>query len=252
MRLRSLTKHVKDQNWFAVGLDFFIVVFGVFVGLQVQQWALERQRQNSEGQYLMRLHGEVELLIASRASYDRTRPRASALLGEAVDILASGSDAIQLSPAHCSAIATSSKMTIPPADLPTVRELLSSGRLDIILSIDVREAILIYTQHVARARDLITGMADQSEDLSRRYPALIKVHYGSAPDRPDRVWLNPVCDTTAMGKDIAFLNALGANAYQYNVYTDRAVLPVSRELAKLHETLDQALGIKHVEVGTVP
>jgi len=25
MRLRSLTKHVKDQNWFAVALDFFIV-----------------------------------------------------------------------------------------------------------------------------------------------------------------------------------------------------------------------------------
>ncbi len=245
MILRRITKNIKDQNWFAVGLDFFIVVFGVFVGLQVQQWALERQRQNSEGQYLMRLHGEVELLIASRAGYDRTRPRVSAHLGEAVDILASGSDGIQLTPVHCSAIAASPQMTIPPADLPTVRELLSSGRLDQILSVDVREAILIYTQHVARARDLIAGMVGQSEDLSRRYPALIKVHYGPASDRPGRVWLNPVCDTLAMGKDIAFLNALGANAYQYKVYTDRAVLPVSRELAKLHETLDQALGIKH-------
>jgi|GEM_PF-4355150 len=39
MILRHLTKHVKDQNWFAVGLDFFIVVVGVFVGLQVQQWS---------------------------------------------------------------------------------------------------------------------------------------------------------------------------------------------------------------------
>jgi len=37
MILRPLTKHVKDQNWFAVGLDFFIVVFGVFIGLQMQQ-----------------------------------------------------------------------------------------------------------------------------------------------------------------------------------------------------------------------
>jgi len=252
MLLRRITKHVKDQNWFAVGLDFFIVVFGVFVGLQVQQWALERQRQNSEGQYLMRLHGEVELLMASRASYDETRPRFSGLLGEAVDILASGSDDIKLSSAHCDAITTSSYVTIPPEDLPTIRELLSSGRLDQILSIDVREAILIYTQHVARARDLITAIATHGEDLSRRYPALIKVHYGPSSIGADGVWLNPVCDTLAMGKDIAFLNALGVNAYQYNVYTDRAVLPVSRELAKLHETLDQALGIKHVEVGTVP
>jgi len=37
MLLRRITKHVKDQNWFAVGLDSLIVVDGVFVGLQVQQ-----------------------------------------------------------------------------------------------------------------------------------------------------------------------------------------------------------------------
>jgi hypothetical protein len=35
MILRSVTKHVKEQNWFAVGLDLLIVVFGVFIGPQV-------------------------------------------------------------------------------------------------------------------------------------------------------------------------------------------------------------------------
>jgi len=38
MLLRSLTQHVKDQNWFAVGLDFVIVVVGVFIGIQVANW----------------------------------------------------------------------------------------------------------------------------------------------------------------------------------------------------------------------
>ncbi|MBO6697184.1 MAG: hypothetical protein JJ931_17450 [Henriciella sp.] len=38
MLLRRITKHVKDQNWFAVGIDFFIVVFGVFIGIQVSNW----------------------------------------------------------------------------------------------------------------------------------------------------------------------------------------------------------------------
>ena len=32
MILHSLSKHVKDQNWFAVALDFLIVVVGVFIG----------------------------------------------------------------------------------------------------------------------------------------------------------------------------------------------------------------------------
>lgn len=38
MLLRRITKHVKDQNWFAVGIDFVIVVIGVFIGIQVANW----------------------------------------------------------------------------------------------------------------------------------------------------------------------------------------------------------------------
>lgn len=38
MLLRRVTKHVKDQNWFAVGIDFVIVVIGVFIGIQVANW----------------------------------------------------------------------------------------------------------------------------------------------------------------------------------------------------------------------
>ncbi|MEO0368600.1 MAG: hypothetical protein AAF197_07420 [Pseudomonadota bacterium] len=38
MLLRRVTKQVKDQNWFAVGIDFAIVVIGVFIGIQVANW----------------------------------------------------------------------------------------------------------------------------------------------------------------------------------------------------------------------
>ena len=38
MLLRRISKHVKDQNWFAVFIDFAIVVIGVFIGLQVANW----------------------------------------------------------------------------------------------------------------------------------------------------------------------------------------------------------------------
>jgi len=36
MILRRITEHVKSQNWFAVAVEFVIVVAGVFMGLQVQ------------------------------------------------------------------------------------------------------------------------------------------------------------------------------------------------------------------------
>ena len=38
MLLRRVTQHVKEQNWFAVFVDFFIVVVGVFIGIQVANW----------------------------------------------------------------------------------------------------------------------------------------------------------------------------------------------------------------------
>ena len=38
MLLRSITKHVKDQNWFAVLLDFLIVVVGILIAFQITNW----------------------------------------------------------------------------------------------------------------------------------------------------------------------------------------------------------------------
>lgn len=47
MFFRRLSEHLKKQNWFAVALEFIIVVVGVFVGLQAQEWresAADRER----------------------------------------------------------------------------------------------------------------------------------------------------------------------------------------------------------------
>ncbi|MEL6568824.1 MAG: DUF6090 family protein [Pseudomonadota bacterium] len=48
MLLRRITKHVKEQNWFAVGIDFVIVVIGVVIGIQVSNWNETRTDTNRE------------------------------------------------------------------------------------------------------------------------------------------------------------------------------------------------------------
>ena len=52
MLLRRITKHVTDQNWFAVFIDFLIVVVGVFIGIQVANWNAEKQQQETVDNYL--------------------------------------------------------------------------------------------------------------------------------------------------------------------------------------------------------
>jgi len=60
MLLRRVTKHVKDQNWFAVGIDFIIVVVGVFIGLQVANWNDAQASNARETELLVELKSEIE------------------------------------------------------------------------------------------------------------------------------------------------------------------------------------------------
>jgi hypothetical protein len=245
MILRRVMAHFQKQEWAAIAIDFVIVVLGVFIGLQVQGFAVERDRQKSELGYLTRLHGEIEQLLETRARYDRERTRFSADLLGAVEVLNDANGTAPLSPAQCDAIAGSAHTTVPPAELPTVAELLSAGRLDHLSSATVRTAILTYMQDAARARDLIAVITDSGRDLGKAYPHLITHHVGASRIQVGETWLNPECRTEAMRADPAFRNELSENAYMYNVYTTRAVLPVSRHLAALHAVLDAEMGVAH-------
>ncbi len=68
MILRSFTKHVNDQNWFAVFLDFFIVVIGVFVGLQVSNWSQDKADQRRGRDYVERLSIDMREDIRTRGN----------------------------------------------------------------------------------------------------------------------------------------------------------------------------------------
>jgi hypothetical protein len=57
--LRSVLRHVRDQNWFAVFLDFLIVVVGVFIGIQVANWNDERREAALGVAYLERLGDDL-------------------------------------------------------------------------------------------------------------------------------------------------------------------------------------------------
>ena len=61
MILRRVMQHVKDQNWFAVGIDFLIVVTGVFIGIQVANWNAERLQTLKGVQFSERLQADLRL-----------------------------------------------------------------------------------------------------------------------------------------------------------------------------------------------
>ncbi|NNU16531.1 hypothetical protein HK107_09385 [Parvularcula sp. ZS-1/3] len=59
MILRRVMEHVRTQNWFAVGIDFVIVVVGVFLGIQIGNWNEARVSHVQEAEYLEQLRDEI-------------------------------------------------------------------------------------------------------------------------------------------------------------------------------------------------
>ncbi|MCP2671029.1 hypothetical protein NHF40_08840 [Maricaulaceae bacterium EIL42A08] len=80
MILQNLTKAIRDQNWFAVGVEFLIVIAGVVIGFQIQGWNENRADRFEERSLLMRLHAEVVgLLEIQSEEYALNEPRAQSL-----------------------------------------------------------------------------------------------------------------------------------------------------------------------------
>ncbi|NNE41792.1 MAG: hypothetical protein HKN14_12845 [Marinicaulis sp.] len=84
MILRRITEHVKAQNWTAVGLDFVIVVVGVFLGIQVANWnatqANKRTAQKAVESVQAELSSNQEMLRIWIDAYGTYRAHALATL----------------------------------------------------------------------------------------------------------------------------------------------------------------------------
>ena len=60
MIFRRVKAHIEKENWFAVFIDFIIVVFGVFIGIQVANWNAEQVANSQLDQQLVSFRVELE------------------------------------------------------------------------------------------------------------------------------------------------------------------------------------------------
>jgi len=98
MLLRRITKHVTDQNWFAVFIDFLIVVVGVFIGIQVANWNADLKDKTAYKAALERFKIEVEFNIDSLEKLHQELNKSIPLVTNGLDYLRTcdqGEDAIK-------------------------------------------------------------------------------------------------------------------------------------------------------------
>ncbi len=61
MIFRRVKAHIEKENWFAVGVDLFIVVVGVFIGIQVANWNETRLSEAQSEMFSQRLRADLQV-----------------------------------------------------------------------------------------------------------------------------------------------------------------------------------------------
>jgi len=59
MILRRLAENLKAQNWTAIAIEFVLLVLGVFLGIQVANWNVERERTRDSAVFTARLKADL-------------------------------------------------------------------------------------------------------------------------------------------------------------------------------------------------
>lgn len=248
MIFRRISKNLKSQNWFAVAFDFIIVVVGVFMGLQVQDWNEARKERIEEHALLNRLHMEtMSLLEKQRNELVSMNERASILMG-VNPVLFSPKPLRDISSLECASIVASHVFRRSPDELPVLDEMLSTGRFDLLQDEVIKEHLRDYVLFRGRSRAYYEEATNELFRLHSRFPDLIAM--GRVPiTHGDAVsWTrlsgkgfqwNRVCDGEKMQASQAFLNE-----YVDNLSRIGSMIEFTEQRQEQLEELESALSAR--------
>ena len=140
---------LSQQDWTAVFIELMVVVVGILLALQVDQWAQGREQRETERTYLLRLKEDLQIERA-RASdamgFARSRLEAVQYLDRvAADPSIANKDTARLP----WAIETAGWRSFPKISPFVYDELQSTGRMSLIRSVALRRALVEHYATIA-------------------------------------------------------------------------------------------------------
>ncbi len=170
MLLRSLTKHVRDQNWFAVGLDFFIVVVGILIAFQITNWSEARSERQLESDYMALLVRDlkaIEVTVKEQISKEQEVVENAKIALKVINNRRTGLDTLDLG--H-SLISSFGRRTLI-LDSPVFSEMKSAGRLTLIQDPTLRNRIITYFDGLNRVERIVEN---NNEFFAEPYTAFLR------------------------------------------------------------------------------
>lgn len=185
MILRRLADALREQNWFTVVLEVLIVVVGIFIGLQVDDWAKERGDRVQEHAALERLFVESNNSFGLISEYLERTKRVNELRRNAVAFI--DSDAPLPENSLPVKIGVNTIAQFPPL-LPASAaydELRSAGQLQLIQSSELRGQISAFYTNLDHYNRLQSQFGNGTEQFWTFYRRNIRWRYNPASESSD-------------------------------------------------------------------
>lgn len=202
------------RNWIAVAVELLIVIVGVFLGLQAQEWNQQRIDRNQEQAYIGRLASDfsaIEKDLERCLSVHRRSLEALDFVSRTIESPATeGSAPGDYDENMAEALVLMTASEIPAGRSATFVEMLSSGELGLLRDADLRDALVAYDENSQENREIWrtirTGVSAYDRPLHENI--VVSVDPESMPMSSIRVY-----DLAAMSEDPRFramLNVLAA------------------------------------------
>lgn len=236
MILKRLAKGIRQQDWFTVVIEILVVVVGLLLGLQIDDWNNTRLERQEERVYLERISAELDDYIKDFEAVRQRRAYVEERLTSFSDALYGRTRRDDLTAEECRAIISSHILAAYVAPLPALSELTTSGRMQLLRNEDLRAAIVATQLARERVTELMTASNLEAFNFRSRYPELIRVEsYFDEEEQSVRV--RAECDLQGMQNNQAFRNEASTNLDLYDAFYN---IRLGEYGTHLRELLDMA------------
>lgn len=214
MILRRIISHFRKQEWTAICIDFFIVVAGVFVGMQAQAWNESRHDRVQERMYIERLTRDFTA-IEERTTFASDKWQAVVdasrrLLSDVDEFNATGRNT-RAQGEILSDLNQIQGTRIPAPRAATFVELLSTGEIRVLRDDTLRDALLAYDTQTQYALIAYNVLVDRTREANISVTTHAEI---ALPDTLENIYRDPdragysALDFRAFARDPATRNAL--------------------------------------------
>ncbi|WP_173196099.1 hypothetical protein [Parvularcula mediterranea] len=179
--MHRIATAARNQDWFTVFIETCIVVVGLLIGLQINNWNEARSDHAKADAFSERLLGDVMIARSQLSDFLERRERRLQSILKVEEMYFGDSGVMPLSATECEDSADSRIISIPPMRVPSLTEAFAGGLIELIDEPELVRALISVGQSEDRLRSAIEGMRAEAPRLDLEFPDAITRVRGTNP-----------------------------------------------------------------------